>query len=314
MANATENSVISRTEHRGTIRFDNLADLHNAVLVFGGEGDQGARQHNIEAFGQSGGGLGAVLFAMASSGAEGSFAQNIVQEIGNLDRFYHGSWDHDGPGPFHKASLTAERHEDGTFTLNINAAYVGNRPEVRLAEQLGAPIGYYHCTIEREYEASEDGRFRIPLADVTSIYKAVGVDIDEESAFAALTTKTEPKDEWDGPELPYAVLSSDNDIQAVVGFARYTAVDSYEERGNPDRDYEYRIEDGFLTGPAREDYKGAYELIRIAVIITPHEGMTFDKAVEQRITQIADVVETTWGGCNVTGSKPRLTPGAMTLG
>jgi hypothetical protein len=311
MTHPAEKISVSRTDCQRTIRFNSLSDLHHAILVFGSNGDQSARQHNIQAYGQSDGGLGALLFMKAWSGGESSFAQGIVREIGNLDSPYGRSWDYDGPGPFHKTAITAERQSDGTFTLEVCAAGVGNKPEIKLAERFGAPIGYYHCTIQREYAASRDGRFRIPLSDVTDIYKAVGVDIDPKSAFTALTTKTTPQKEWDRPKLPQAALSSDGDVEVTMGFVGYTTVAWHEEGDSPDRDYGYRIEDGFLTGPARQERDGGYESVCIAVRIQPHKIPTFDKAVEQRIRQTGDVIEAIWGGNNAPGSKPGFKSNGM---
>jgi len=321
MTKAIESTPVSRTDHQGTLRFNKLEDLHNAVLVFGGEGDQSAKRHNIDALDQAKGSMAGVMFAMASRNS-GSFTQRVVKEIGNLDRPYRGSWDWDGPGPFHKASIDAKREKDGTFTLDINASYVDNKPEITLAKQVGAPIGYYNCKIEKEYAASKDGRFSIPLSEVVSIYKAVGVSINEADAFAALTTKTTPKEKWDRPELPQAVLCGDEDVKVTMGFVGYTTVSPYDEEKNPGRDYGYRLGISFpagsalridvLTGPAIKRPDGTYAPVRLGVGIWPSKNPTFDPAVEQRIRQIGDVIEATWNGNNGPTATPTIKPDGIT--
>jgi hypothetical protein len=190
--------------------------------------------------------------ALPSGGT--SFSEKVVKEIGRLKskHGYRGSWDHDGPGPFHKAFMNARREEDGTFSLSIGAAYVGNQPEFDLAKKIGAPVGYACCNIERAWSSKE--RFAIPLRDIQAVYGALGQEFDGKGFLAKLTVPIMDdhiKDYMNSFTSPVSIFE-DGKISVSLQFTSWRTVAPYDAKKHPARDHGFRIENDQLTGPARD--------------------------------------------------------------
>jgi hypothetical protein len=294
-----------RTDYQHTLRFETVKDLHNAVLVFAGE-RAASQDENIRQYGESGGGMAAVFTMLGLSrleednGGRKSFAQKVVDDIGSLssDRGYHGSWDYDGPGPFHKATIAAKRLPDNAFSLHIHAAYVGNEPEVSLAHKIGAPIGYGYCDIERTWASTQQDRFAIPVKDIEALYTALGQKFDEKEflkSFATPQMDSYHKEHVESYTSPVSIVNNDA-VKAEITLTNWRSVPAYEQKDKPGRDYGYRLEKGYLTGPARIDHgSGKPMAIGIQLYITPAgEGPTYDAALEQRIRKMGDAVEAAW--------------------
>ncbi|MGB1077354.1 MAG: hypothetical protein ACPG05_03530, partial [Bdellovibrionales bacterium] len=283
-----------------TLKFSTIEDLHSAVRYFGTGSHQPALNKNTREIGESHGALGVGMFMMATRGSTSEFTENIITEIGDLQEAgllrkkpvtYHGSWDYDGPGPFHKASLTAER-QGREFTLKINAAYVGNEPEVVLAEEVGASIGYVHCDVQKLYEADEDGRFHVPLSDIEQVYKNLNIEFDTKTVFASMTAKTE---RWHGgKEIGDIIIGKNKDVTVELGFVSYSIADDHELEREPSRDKAFRLENGCITGPASKSFGDA--VARVHVKISPAQGMTYDADLETRIRKLGDRVEAGFNG------------------
>ncbi len=77
------------------------------------------------------------------------------------------SYDYDGMGtPFMKTNVTFNKLDRGMFSIGLYASYVGNEPEIGLAEYLGIPRTLHSCTIEVSVEKAGDNRFELDFAYV----------------------------------------------------------------------------------------------------------------------------------------------------
>lgn len=284
-----------RREYRSTLRLDSAQAVHDAILVFGGE-RAGAFDETARQVGESHGGMAAAMFLLAMPRSGGSFASRVAAEaLATVDteRGYRGDWDYDGPGPFHKCNIQAKREDDGSYSLHIYAAYVGNRPEIRLGQRIGAPVGFSRVEVECLWAPVEGSdRFRVPLADLEAIHAVLGVPFDAEAFLARLAAPTMLS--WDPTrvEHPFSTvpLLEDGGVHASLAFINYRAVALYERREKPDRDYAFRIEDGFLTGPARIDHRFERPQSVGMEVVIGSKGLTYDTALEARCMELADKV------------------------
>lgn len=96
-----------------------------------------------------------------------------------------------------------------------------------------------------------------------------------------------------GMTAPSPVLVCDDGIIKVsMSFTNFRSVPPYAHT-NSKRDYELRIENGCLTGPARDE-GGRYMAIGLDLSISPTHGLTYDPVLEQRIRSMGDKVEAVW--------------------
>jgi len=291
---------IIRRDHQRTLRFNTLSALHDAIRVYGGARPAALHENLRQIRAAHGTDAKRIAFSHLAEGG-GSFADRVVEAMGSLEKRYYGSWDYDGPGPFHKCSIEAQAKPDTTFVLSIHAAYVGNEAEIALAEKVRAPLGYAGCSLERTWIASND-RFAIPLQNIEAAYIALGQSFDAQAFLKAITTPRIADGSTDHIEShtsPVTILD-DGPIRASLSFINYRQVAPYDYQRAPSRDYEYRLEDGALTGPALLDRNsGRPRSIGLRLWIVPAtEGLTYETALEQRIRGLGDAAQAAWEGSN----------------
>ena len=146
--------------------------------------------------------------------------------------------------------------------------------------------------------------FQSPLKDIEDIYRALGETFDPQVFLKALTT---PKmNEFDEIRVDSYIspvsIRNDGGIKASVGLG---SIPAYRYKDAPNRDYEYRIENGNLTGPARLAHDGNPEAIGIELSISPTSGLTYDTALEQLIRALGDRAETAWKATFVEKTVPK---------
>jgi len=287
---------ITRRDHQGTLRFNTLSELHDAIRVYGGA-RPGALNENLKQIGAAHGTEAKRDASSTLSEGGGFFAEQVVKAIGRLEQTYHGSWDYDGPGPFHKCIIDARRQSDDTFVLSIYAASVGNEAEIALAQKVRASLGYSGCSVERTWSASKE-RFAIPLKDIEAAYTTFGQSFDSQAFVKAITTPRMFDGRGDRIESytsPVTIL--DDGLMGVsLRFVNYRQVSPYDYQRAPSRDYEYRLEAGTLTGPALFDRNsGRPRSIGLELWIGPTaKGPTYDTELERRIRSLGDAVLLAW--------------------
>ncbi|HLW02707.1 MAG TPA: hypothetical protein VKT82_28895 [Ktedonobacterales bacterium] len=138
-------------ESKGTRAF-NLKAYSDAYGV-----DEGMRRFSRNAPAEFGGEFVDVML---------SEAHPRIEERGQWRR----SYDYDGYGVFHKTSIEIEKLPQGEpaeYALGISAAYVGEKPEIALAEALGVERATRRKNVTIEY-APQNDQFRIDMDDVAS--------------------------------------------------------------------------------------------------------------------------------------------------
>jgi hypothetical protein len=232
------------------VLFDSLDEVCRGIVAYG-DGPAAALGHNAAQMS----GMGAVLLLMNdASRGRGSFAERVAAEARaaiEAGKSYSGDWDYDGPGPFHKCSLEVKPvGRGGQQALHIHAAYVGNQPELRLAETLGRPTGLGRVEMSRAFAVAEGGdRFSIPWSEIEVLWHAVGAEPPTPEEFLAIT-RSRAEDGHDSKEATPALIRAFDGFAAHVGIDQYSVHPRYD-RNVGERDVEWRIEGDHLTGPCR---------------------------------------------------------------
>jgi len=89
-------------------------------------------------------------------------------------------------------------------------------------------------------------------------------------------------------------LFDEGGIAAKFGLTSADTASPCEKKKNPGRDYSYRIEGDYLTGPARIDIEtGKARAVCFVVNIAPktEDGRTYEETAEKRIRWMGDEVE-----------------------
>jgi hypothetical protein len=162
------------------IPFSDLDSVKGALVAFsqGASRSSGtARQKLLSGFSDDG--ALTVMMHDLLVGNPGRFLERMFAEMD--ERFESGfsfdkSYDYDGDGPFRKASVTVNKVKaDGTFVLNLHAAYVGRQVENDLAEALGIQQSLNGSSVNVTYDHTVKGDFVIdfgPIANALTRYTA----------------------------------------------------------------------------------------------------------------------------------------------
>ncbi len=290
-------SAIQRKDRYTVIKLETAQQLHAAIRAYAIHGSCAAERqstrHLVDDHGAAAMAMVAPVFALtAVSETPESFAERIVDEIGDFSSGkFQDSWDREGPGPFHKAMIFAKRTDDGTIEMHINAAYSEGAGEKKVADAIGVPILYNGSCIERHYETTGN-RFCIPLADIKAAYETLGASFDARDVLRQL----KPLDVDSGWSDPGRTTVIENDhLKATLTIPAHTVAPQHEEQRNRHRDFEYRIEDDYLTGPAKIGRHGARESVALSISIAPAGNRpTYDGAVQAGILEVADRIENIW--------------------
>lgn len=153
---------VSCTEHEGGIPLPDLESVKSALQAFSEGRTKGSgATHNQLA--KDGGGMASVLMTLVQP-SPGSFVGRLCEEmertLSQSDSF-HRSFDYDGVGSFFKSNVRVKRLSDGTYMLELSAAYVSNEVEKGLAEYLGVQRGLWWTKFSITLDAIEGDNFKI---------------------------------------------------------------------------------------------------------------------------------------------------------
>jgi hypothetical protein len=136
-----------------------LNSVQEALNIFAKgitSGSRATEQHQLEAIGREHGAAAVAFFTLAMSPtrqAESSFVQQLMAKARaalQSGESWSRHFDYDGMGSFHKTTIgidALDRQSD-LYGLTILAAYVGDQPEVGLAEHLGVPRALDRAYVE----------------------------------------------------------------------------------------------------------------------------------------------------------------------
>lgn len=224
-------------------------------------GSRATEQHQVQAIGQSQGGLAQAFYFLAAphmQGAGNSFVQDRIMSEARAVLQSRDSWsrhfDYDGMGPFFKTSVEIEvldRNAD-LYALGIHAAYVGDKPEEGLAEHLGIARTLVWASVEVETAPINGNGFEFDFETILrKLDEVLGTDwaSGEQVAESMMTT-----DKYRESKASF-VLHEDVDLRVTLTPGRVERRFDYSNRdaaGNPADTWS--VEGAVLRGKLDESY------------------------------------------------------------
>lgn len=272
--------------------------------------------------------LAGEFFAMYGPGAAdaGSFTEKAIQECrkdleGSRKR-YRGSWDYDGPGPFFKASIDVEPFErplgEGQtqtgYLFHTYVSYHGHIKDEETAKRLNVPCGLRHIQIQRRFPVERgQTRFAIPIAELMKVWPLFNEPMTPEGLLAGLTDFESIADPMERRrEAPTMIKITKGNVGITFEIEHYTIGQYWMYQGKKKEDYELRIENGNLTGPARvldkseqySDSDGVMLAVGVTVRIYPLDSNpSFSEDVRNEMGRLANAVMFGWSP-TYTGPNP----------
>lgn len=167
---SAESSIIRLQKEEGlsNIVLDSIEECVLALQMYDrGVPKAGATQQNLlDAVEQESGTMGVGLALLAglhnSNGFIGRLCNDLQGELSARGRFYR-SFDYDAMGTnFFKTTVEAKK-EHGKYLLSLNAAYVGDEPEINLAAAIQKPRALYWANINATLSLVDEWWFNIDL-------------------------------------------------------------------------------------------------------------------------------------------------------
>lgn len=166
---------VSMQELRRNVPVSGWDNVAKAISLYSQGYTAGSRsaQHEVERqIGDESGGMALGMFMLSSIKMEqrtDGLVDRLLFEAGQAletRREFHKSYDYDGMGtPFMKTNVSFQKLDRGMFSIGFYASYVGEEPEIGLAEHLGIPRTLLSCNIEVSVEQM-DGRFEFDFSYV----------------------------------------------------------------------------------------------------------------------------------------------------
>lgn len=310
--------LTTKTYH-SSVPFQTMEDLLKGVQRFS-QGGLHALSDTVHDIGESSGGLGAMMaMIVLGDGVDGftsRLLKNIEAGLKSDKRFFHGDWDYDGPGPFHKCTLEARGPYGGApFSLHIHAARVGNEPELRLAKTLDIRPGLGYVELIKSYMPDGD-TFRVPMSEIKAILDGIREFAETANDVVTLPTVEEVVQTLITPQTGRVDMDNIHTAVTLVESTMYNAVlnfDSYSLPMNFDRrdekaagivrDYTIRVEGDFIVGPARAfrnkytlEKPQTHETTRLDVTIrSPYGNPCFVAESKMRMVALGETLRRVWG-------------------
>lgn len=297
------------SEYRSGIPLKGWENVESALKVF----ESGAARksnavldHEVKAYGDAYGGLGAALFLLGNSQGRGTFVDELLKEArpsvqnrGQWQRHY----DYDGPGRFHKTSveIKALPNLEDSYLLGLNAAYVGKDVEDGLAETLGVEQGLQWKSVNVELEPVGTN-FRVNFDAVADRLKPLYEELDpaptpelrgfrqrlvevvrgeqptEKPEFTgeAIVRTLLATDEYTSGSNPF-VLGVKDGVEVSLNLGRVG--DRFNWRNGNRSEELWQVEGAVLSGPLAESYsdKGGLEIPSLTVSIKPFSEDRYDR-------------------------------------
>jgi len=163
---------VKKDEFRRGIILDSIEEVITALHVYNGGAvpEAGATQNNLyEAIGQDVGPMGVGLALLAGANNENRIMKELIEDVTSAledNRRFRRHYDYGGMGTnFFKTCVEAEPKED-KYVLEIHAAYVGDKPEINLAEKLGKKRALYESKAVCQLAVIDDWWFNVNLEEV----------------------------------------------------------------------------------------------------------------------------------------------------
>ncbi len=171
-------TAVTISNNSAGIIFDSLADVEFALRVYNGEAKVAAptsshanQNEFLDNLDQQGGGIGVAfgLLAIDKQRQGRDFVGSIMAEAKSTlagHSIYCRDFDYDGMGSNFMKTTVKIKALKGKFVLGLNAACVGNKPELDLAKLLQRPLAIASVWIELSMSVVDDYWYNTNLRDV----------------------------------------------------------------------------------------------------------------------------------------------------
>lgn len=168
---------VSTEQYYRGIPLKGWGSVDSALNMFARGVTKGSRvteDHQLNAVGASQGLMGLAFYLTAAPHMEGAgneFVKRMLDEaepIVEARGHWRASYDYDGMGVFFKTGVEIKRLsvKNDLYLLEIWAAYVGDEPEIGLAEALGVPRTMLSSTVTIQVEPQDDKHFAFDFEQV----------------------------------------------------------------------------------------------------------------------------------------------------
>lgn len=231
----------------------------NALNIFAGGGTKGSHateDHQMDAVSRSSGAMGFAFYVVSAPHMKGASSEFVEQMLTNAKMSLRGrdgwrrSYDYDGRGVFFKTGveiLVLDREAE-IYALGINAAYVGDEPEVGLADRLGIPRALIWAKVGVEVEPLGEDQFAF---DFEQILRQLDDALSTHEVEGATVAKAMLVDDlWDKAHF---LLYQDEHVRVHIGPGRVESRFVYDKPGEA-RDT-WVVDGAVLTGLLAESYE-----------------------------------------------------------
>ena len=280
---------VKLTEYSRGIPFASVDAVKAAITQYS-EGRLSSSHATTRQLVSDGGDMIAMMLTLVHP-SESSFLGKMFKEMDEAlanknNPRYHKSYDYDGVGVFHKTTVEVEQLKGGTCMLHLNAAYVGDKPEVDLAKALEINRGLIRTGISAPFKFAGD-HFTLNCADLARrLGTTLEFKIDGEQLAAIIATG---RSDYEGGRVSNAgqqtYLCGSLEVSVSLSAGSY-----YEEP--------YQSSGSTLTGPLQADWEDESKfkapVISITIEIPLEKGASrydreavIDEGVKAQMRQLA---------------------------
>lgn len=271
-------------ENRCFIPVKGWQGVIDALTLFANGQPKGAKatqQHHVNDIMETNDLLAAGLVAMAQAkiGKRSNLVDRLLLEAGQtLERRsqFHKSYDYDGMGTvFFKTSVEIRKLGDDMYGIGLSAAYVGDQPEVGLAEFLDTPRALLWCEVEVEVKPAANDRFEFDFEPVLRKLDSV-IDIKKITGEQVATAMLQ-KDEY-GARAVF-VLGEHDGLRICIQPGRVECRMKYDHETRKEYDT-WSIKGSVFSGELAQDFESKDEDVKATptfeIVVSPADRRSSD--------------------------------------
>lgn len=164
---------LEKEDARSGIVLNDIDEFVHALYVYDGKSVSGSSDTSSKLLNDIGKSHGAYAVGLALHASALNSHNGLVDRIAkqaseklNANKRFSMDFDYDATGTvFFKTCITGKKI-DNKYVLGINAAYVGDKPEIALAEKLGKPRALLRCNVNGVLSIVDDWWFNVDVQDV----------------------------------------------------------------------------------------------------------------------------------------------------
>jgi hypothetical protein len=295
---------VQTQEYTRGIPLKGWESVETALKTFANGHTAGARDtegHQLNAMSQSQGALGLGLYLLGAAhlqGEESTFVTDMLEKAKSYVK-QHGRWsrnyDYDGVGVFFKTSvdITLLNEQDDLYMLEINAAYVGDKPERGLAQYLGVPLTLRYSSVIVQVESLDGEHFLFDFEQIIQAMKTVVTKVNDGSG-TFIADYFISDCEYSRPE-PLAIYH-DQDIEITINTGRVENRFLYNKGDPVDT---WAVDGSVLTGLLDQSYEDKNQKEPATLILTvqsskrdrfEHALPVYDQELKEKIIKMSQTL------------------------